>query len=86
MPWSNPPAPLIILPPGPLDDDIGWAASAPEVSMKTRVTAAGASDRRRGDLIGMDDGDVALDLVAFERTARPLWTLPALLLHPEAAP
>jgi hypothetical protein len=54
--------------------------------MKTRVTAAGASDRRRGDLIGMDDGDVALDLVAFERTACPLWTLPALLLHPEAAP
>jgi hypothetical protein len=28
---------------------------------------------------------VAVDLVSFERTACPLWTLPAQFPHPEAA-
>ena len=42
-----------------------------------------ASDKRRRDLIGVDDL-VAVDLVSFERTACPLWTLPAQFLHPEA--
>jgi hypothetical protein len=51
--------------------------------MQARATAASASDRR--DLIGVDDV-VAWDLVAFERTACPLWTLPARSFHPEAAP
>ena len=53
--------------------------------MQARTTAVSASDRRGGDLIGVDDV-VARDLVAFERTACPLWTLPARFLHPEAAP
>lgn len=53
--------------------------------MQVRVTAASASDRRGDDLIGADDV-VARDLVAFERTACSLWTLPARFLHPEAAP
>jgi hypothetical protein len=53
--------------------------------MQARATAVSASDRRGGDLIGVDDV-VARDLVAFERTACPLWTLPARFLHPEAAP
>src|SRR6476620_9235548 len=44
--------------------------------MQARTTAVSASDRRGGDLIGVDDV-VARDLVAFERTACPLWTLPA---------
>ncbi len=52
--------------------------------MQARATVVSASDRRGGDLIGVDD--VAWDLVAFERTACPLWTLPARFLHPEAAP
>jgi hypothetical protein len=43
-----------------------------------------ASDKRRRDLIGVDDL-VAVDLVSFERMACPLWTLPAQFPHPEAA-
>ena len=53
--------------------------------MQARTTTVSASDRRGGDLIGVDDV-VARDLVAFERTACPLWTLPARFLHSEAAP
>jgi hypothetical protein len=52
------------------------AASAPEASMQARATAANTSDRCGDDLIGVDDV-VARNLVAFERTACPLWTLPA---------
>jgi hypothetical protein len=44
--------------------------------MQARATAANTSDRCGDDLIGVDDV-VARDLVAFERTACPLWTLPA---------